>query len=168
MDEVTQIWTMVIRETAINQFSKHGPEHWVRVERNGLYIAEQVGADKVVISLFAVFHDCMRVNESLDPQHGLRGAKFANSIRKQLPLHSDEQFEKLYYACQWHTDKIFTDDVTLGACWDADRLDLKRVGITPDAKFLNSSIAKEIANNNLYSVIDKRNLRTFLADQNHL
>ena len=161
MEEVAQVWTIVIREATINQFSIHGPQHWVRVERNGLYLAEQVGADKVVISLFAAFHDCMRANESLDPQHGLRGAEFAKSIRKQLPFMSDEQFDKLYYACQWHTDKILTDDVTLGACWDADRLDLRRVGITPNAKFLNSSFAKEIANNHLYSVIDKRNLRTY-------
>lgn len=161
MDDITNIWTMVLNKTTVDLYSIHGPEHWARVERNGLYLAEKVGADRIVVQLFAVFHDCMRENDSRDPQHGLRGAEFAKSIRGKLRFLTDAQFETLYYACEWHTDQTFIDDVTIAACWDADRLDLRRVAIWPNAKFLNTPIAKEIANKNLYTVLSKQALRTY-------
>jgi len=59
-------------------------QHWLRVERNGLYLAERNGANKTIVSLFAMFHDCMRVNDGNDEGHGLRGAEFAKSLRKDL------------------------------------------------------------------------------------
>ncbi|MBB6018173.1 hypothetical protein HNQ04_003450 [Deinococcus radiopugnans ATCC 19172] len=33
------------------------------------------------------------------------------------------------WACKHHASGQTTDEPTLGACWDADRLDLPRVGI---------------------------------------
>lgn len=34
-------------------------------------------------------------------------------------------------------------DVTIQTCWDADRLDLGRVGITPKSLYLGSNLAKD-------------------------
>ena len=34
---------------------------------------------------------------------------------------------------------------TIGTCWDADRLDLGRVGIVPQPKFMSTAFAKEVA-----------------------
>ena len=45
----------------------------------------------------------------------------------------------------WHTDAEHSDDVTIGTCWDADRLDLGRVGIIPDEAFMSTDFGKEIA-----------------------
>lgn len=86
----------------------------------------------------------MRINDGTDPNHGLRGGEFAKSIRDELEMISNEQFEKLYFACKWHTDKHFNDDITIATCWDADRLDIGRVGVLPDVKFINTEPAKEI------------------------
>ena len=36
-----------------------------------------------------------------------------------------------------------TSDPTVGACWDADRLDLPRVWITPDPALLSTARAHE-------------------------
>ncbi|MEO0415706.1 MAG: hypothetical protein AAF226_12240, partial [Verrucomicrobiota bacterium] len=49
------------------------------------------------------------------------------------------------YACKWHTDQTHCSDITIGACWDSDRLDLGRVGLIPDSRYLNTILAKEIA-----------------------
>ena len=45
-------------------------------------------------------------------------------------LHRDER-EQLYFACEHHTDMLRSEDKTINTCFDADRLDLGRVGIVP-------------------------------------
>ena len=154
-----KVWESVIKKTNTSKSSVHGASHWVRVERNGVYIAQNIGADEVVVSLFALFHDCRRVNDGLDPEHGLRGAKFAESMRNEMDFLTDKQFEKLYYACKWHTDKNHTDDLTIGACWDADRLDLGRVGTKPRVEFLNTKPARKIIRTGNFEILEAIILR---------
>jgi uncharacterized protein len=122
----------------------HGVVHWARVLENGLRIAESNGGDLEVVALFAVFHDSRRVNEYRDDDHGLRGAELARSLRGALVHLGDEQFEKLFDACRLHTNGLTTAEPTLQACWDADRLDLGRVGITPLRERLCSDAAREL------------------------
>jgi uncharacterized protein len=109
----------------------HGVLHWARVSENGLRIAEENGADAEVVRLFALFHDARRVNEHIDDGHGQRGGDLARSLRGSLVHLDDRRFELLYEACRLHTRGLTEGDATLGACWDADRLDLGRVGIKP-------------------------------------
>ena len=45
---------------------------------------------------------------------------------------SDEELELLARAIELHSDGRVTDEPTTAVCWDADRLHLPRVGITPD------------------------------------
>ena len=52
------------------------------------------------------------------------------------------QLAQLLAACADHTDVAFSKDVTIQACHDADRLDLERVGITPDPVRLGSDAAR--------------------------
>ena len=37
------------------------------------------------------------------------------------------------------------DAITIGTCWDADRLDLGRVGIIPSSDFMSTQAGKESA-----------------------
>ena len=53
------------------------------------------------------------------------------------------RFELLHYACTHHTDGLTDGDLTVQVCWDADRLDLSRVWITPDPRFLCTTAAKD-------------------------
>ena len=57
-----------------------------------------------------------------------------------------KELSQLVYACEWHTHQIHHEDPIIGICWDADRLDLGRVGIKPDPKFLNLNESKEMLN----------------------
>lgn len=146
MIDLEALWQFVIEANPVSPFSVHGPDHWKRVERNGRLLATRSGADETVVRLFAMFHDSKRRNDSWDPGHGKRGAEYAATLRKGWlePL-TDDQFELLHFACTWHTDRDHHEDPTIGTCWDADRLDLGRVGVIPSAKFLNTDLGREIA-----------------------
>jgi uncharacterized protein len=122
----------------------HGVLHWARVLENGLRLAETNGADMEVVALFAVFHDSRRLNEFHDDGHGLRGAQFAESLRGALVSLDDSRFERLFQACSLHTDGLMAADPTLQTCWDADRLDLGRVGIIPEPERLCTDAARKL------------------------
>jgi uncharacterized protein len=120
----------------------HGIAHWARVLENGLRLAGETGADIQVVQLFAILHDSQRVNESLDPEHGPRAAAYALELRGLLFDLPDPAFRLLRRACAGHTYERTHPDVTIQTCWDADRLDLGRVGITPHPSHLCTEAAK--------------------------
>ena len=145
----TRLWHLVPQGFALGQHSIHGPNHWRTVERFALRIAAETdGVDTDVVRLFALFHDSRRENEYGDPGHGARGAALAFDFYKvEFRQLDPDAFDKLVTACCWHTHRQHVDDTTVGVCFDADRLDLGRVGITPDPKFLNTAVAREMAAN---------------------
>ncbi|NQW62616.1 MAG: hypothetical protein HQ461_07285 [Deltaproteobacteria bacterium] len=142
MHDMAAIMQEILAGYALRQRGAHGVVHWARVLENGLAVAEQIGADREVVALFALFHDARRVNEYTDPEHGLRGGELARSMRGRLVHLDDARFELLFEACRLHTDGHTEGDPTLQACWDADRLDLGRVGITPKPHRLCTETAR--------------------------
>ena len=58
---------------------------------------------------------------------------------------SDEDFHLLCEACRLHITIHKTGDPTIDACFDADRLDLWRVGIIPDPKRMATDIGAQLA-----------------------
>ena len=122
----------------------HGIGHWARVDENGLCIAASLaGVNTRVVELFAIFHDAGRNDEGTDRGHGHRGAELAEKLRGLFFEISDEEFALLYMACFYHTDGHTDGDITVQTCWDADRLDLGRVGKTPDPRYLCTTVAKD-------------------------
>jgi len=120
----------------------HGPMHWSRVLENGLKLASLTSAKTEVVELFAVFHDACRINDDWDENHGSRGADLAGLLRGKFFDLSDEDFTALIIACRLHTAGFTEGDITVMTCWDADRLDLGRVGIYPDKGKLCTNAAK--------------------------
>lgn len=120
----------------------HGPSHWARVLANGRRLAKATGANLDVVELFAVFHDSCRENDYRDPEHGPRAANLAYRMRGEWFELSDPDMGLLYYACSHHTGGGPEADITVQTCWDADRLDLGRVGIRPDPALLCTAPAK--------------------------
>ena len=120
----------------------HGITHWARVLENGRRLSEETGANIEVVSLFAIFHDSRRVNELTDPDHGQRGADFAAELRGWLFDLPDHEFNLLFRACVGHTHQRTHPNITIQTCWDSDRLDLGRVGITPHPSRLCTEVAK--------------------------
>lgn len=118
----------------------HGIAHWWRVRHNGLLLADAMGADPLVVRLFAIFHDSHRDDDFADPEHGPRAAHWLGSIRsgaapaacaetvRVIRGISESQFRALEAACRLHTSARSDDDPTVATCFAADRLDLARVG----------------------------------------
>jgi len=121
----------------------HGLSHWARVRETGLRLAPLTGADPAVVELFAVFHDACRRDEGTDSKHGARGARLAEKFRRKHLQLDDMSFELLFLACRDHTLGQTDADVTIQTCWDADRLDLLRVWITPEPERLCTDAAKD-------------------------
>lgn len=118
--------------------SEHHLVHWQRVEKYGLMIAAENGADTEVISLFAYLHDARRVTDDEDPEHGERAAVLLDELIAQgLISINSRQYEQLRSALRQHNrDDANSDDITVRTCWDADRLDLWRGGIVPNPDFM--------------------------------
>lgn len=141
----TNLFKKITSNFKLSLYSIHGFPHWNRVEAIGHRLAISTKADKVVVSLFSYLHDSKRQNEDEDPGHGERAAAYCEELYKQGVLNiSTRQLSQLMHACKFHSDsKIKTNDMTIATCWDADRLDLVRLGITPDPRFLQTGEGKQ-------------------------
>ncbi|MDT8342708.1 MAG: hypothetical protein RQ751_14450, partial [Longimicrobiales bacterium] len=159
--DLPAIWRMAWQtQRAIYTTRHHGVEHWVRVERNGLWLATRLGeegvagsVDTLVVRLFAALHDCQRRDDGYDLEHGPRAADFIGGLR--LPL-APERIECLVTAVRTHTaGPTESDDVTVQVCHDADRLDLGRVRIRPSPRFLNTGPAQDLARRDAVHELDR-------------
>lgn len=125
----------------------HGELHSRTVGANGLWLAGSVDdVDIRVVVLFALLHDTMRQNDGHDPEHGRRAAAFADELHMEGMLGiAPSQLDVVMHACAEHADGTVSTDPTVGSCWDADRLDLPRVGVTPPPELFSTDIARSRA-----------------------
>lgn len=151
MQSREKLWQEVERLFPLGPHSIHGPGHWRLVERNGLLIAQENGANARVVQLFALFHDSQRLNDGSDLRHGARGAELAQRFGCEALGIGDAEMALLVEACRNHTSGMHHADPTIGACWDADRLDLGRVGVIPDERFMSTEAGRRIARGGLVS-----------------
>jgi uncharacterized protein len=126
----------------------HGPFHWKCVALTGLDIArDDPEIDLPTIYVFAQLHDSQRLNEYSDPEHGPRAADVAQAVISGVGIPDfepgSERAKKLVYAIREHTTAHSSDDPTIGACWDADRFNLWRVGIEPDIHYISTPPSRE-------------------------
>jgi uncharacterized protein len=142
------LWALAARRFTLGPSSLHGSDHWQRVERNALDLAPHTpGVDVLIVRLFAVLHDSNRHNESWDPEHGARAADWARELNESAKLFrlDDARLDLLCDAMARHDKGQVSDDPTIGTCWDADRLDLPRVGIRPATRFMSTLEGKRRA-----------------------
>ncbi len=125
----------------------HGVAHWSRVWFHGRRIAKTLDVNPAIVAWFAYLHDSQRHNDHRDPLHGHRAADFALRLRRDglLVELNDPEFEQLCEAMRLHSDGHVEGEPAIRACWDADRLDLGRVGIDPDPALLCTPAAKRPA-----------------------
>lgn len=135
----------VIAQFRLGQNSAHYVDHWDRVAAYGAFLGARNGADLEVVRLFALLHDSQRFEESYDPEHGPRAARFAEHYCGKAFLLEATQLKILMEACHDHDRGRTHPDPTIGACWDADRLDLDRVAINCDPAFMSTVEGKRLA-----------------------
>jgi uncharacterized protein len=134
----------VLAQFRISRHGVHGPSHWARVRSHAFTVGKATGADLLVVELFAFLHDSQRENEGVDPHHGRRAAEYASSLNRNYFDLSGDQLDMLCLAMRGHSDGGIHPDATIQTCWDADRLDLGRVGKKPQARYLSAVGANHI------------------------
>jgi uncharacterized protein len=136
----------VLRDRPHKASSIHGPDHWRRVAEGGLLICERTpAAGPLTVFLFALLHDCQRENDGSDRHHGPRAADYARRLQGSLIHLPGSELDRLAEACHGHTRGGTHEDPTIGACWDADRLDLWRAWITPHPRFFSAVAGRDPA-----------------------
>jgi uncharacterized protein len=145
--DIFKIKMVAIDTFVMDKNSIHGVHHWEEVHDNGVMLAQQSGVDLLVVRLFAYLHDCKREDDLQDPEHGDRSADFCTELRKKgdLDFLSGDQFTKLWTACKLHHTGSVTADPTIGTCFDADRIELIRCGITPRVDLMSTPMGIRIA-----------------------
>lgn len=122
----------------------HGPDHWNRVCNHGHAVSRAMGIDPLVPHIFAWVHDSQREHDGYDTVHGREAVVFIHENRETLfAFLSDEQISELSYACELHSDGETEGGPLVRACWDADRLDLWRVDITPNPRYMCTPYGKD-------------------------
>ncbi len=123
----------------------HGESHWLHVTQCSLMLAEQTPhCDLAVIYLFGLLHDTKRLHDGRDSQHGERASEFVQHLQHENILQlSHTQLDILTSACYDHNKGKTSEDMTIGICWDADRLNLWRVGMMPKEKYMSTHPAKQ-------------------------
>ncbi len=89
----------------------HGERHWIRVAVAGMAICSIVSeADPLVVALFALMHDCRRLDEGFDPDHGPRAADLVCHLFELsvLPI-SPVQAQLLQQASAGHSWARYSD-----------------------------------------------------------
>lgn len=122
----------------------HGLTHWRRVAENGRTLcAHTPDADPEVVAAFAALHDSCRENDGRDPEHGTRAASLAHQLQQAgiLPL-NHARLRVLRLALIAHDRGEVSTDPTIGVCWDADRLDLVRLGRRVNPALLSTDAGK--------------------------
>lgn len=138
-----ELINLVRRGFKLDLDGHHGEWHWSRVNRRGLELAKTTGANLKVVTCFAFLHDACRIDEDADPDHGPRGAAYMMTLNAFANLGLNDTEERLLFeAIHDHSDGKLSTEPTIATCWDADRLDLWRVGMTPAARYLSTDAAK--------------------------
>ncbi len=139
-----QLVTAILEQYQLGLDGIHGLEHWARVCSNGIFLAEREGLDADLVEYFALFHDACREEDGRDPEHGLRAANLAGAWRGLHFDLTDDDFQHLSYALRYHSEGLLHAAPIVEVCWDADRLDLTRIGITPMPGLLCTGSARAV------------------------
>jgi uncharacterized protein len=110
---------LLLRAVRRNEFIQksvlHGEDLWKRVTLNGLWIAERVpGADRELIYLFGLLHDCRRHDDGADLSHGARAAEAATTFQESGLINPEpNRMAVLVKALGEHTFGRIIDDCYL-------------------------------------------------------
>ena len=124
----------------------HGPRHWRDVARIGLTIGKGnnlTGEELAGVFCFAAIHDTQRQSEFRDPYHGDRAAALMMALATdQHQVVLGEFRLRCREALVGHDKGELSSDPLVGTCWDADRLTLPRVGITPMVEYMSTEFVR--------------------------
>lgn len=105
-------------------------------------IAAESGVDVETALVAGFLHDCGRKDDGGGNVHAIDSVKLARPLLAELFPHLDA--DKICQAIGGHADGMTTDDLLVGALWDADRLTRERLGMTVREDLLTTPAAKRM------------------------
>ena len=133
------LFQSAVTQLGVDPFGLHGVLHWNAVFQNCLMLNPVATiVDEWFYWCFSCLHDCCREDEYVDPEHGQRAADI---IEDTVTRFGNE----LHSAILDHSIGDVASTPLVNVCWDADRLELVRVNITPDPAFMCTEAGKEAA-----------------------
>ncbi len=166
MNLIHEIEIIVSSECPIPTNKIHGIKHLRRVAYWAGRFAklEDVCIKAAIIGGF--LHDCARENDFDGNSHAHKSADLARRIITKY--WTDVDVDKIYSAIYHHADGFTTSDPLIGCIWDADRITLTRLGITPNPELLSTNGARRffhlfIKNNLLLLEIKK--MESLIVDE---
>lgn len=105
-------------------------DHTMRVTKIGLEIAKQEGLDRLIVGLGCILHDCAKLEEVANIDHGRLSANVARPFLETLDL-TTKQVDDICYAIAIHVDGVagyeYPNFLEAEVVSDADNID--RFGI---------------------------------------
>ncbi len=155
----TQTYEFLSRYWSFNS-RIHGARHWAHVACLGRKLAEQNdldGASLRCINAFGWTHDLWRTHDGSGNEHAQDGGiHFLNLDCDLIQQLSEAEQQLVARAIRYHSDGYIACEAydlglfdgidlpeqwvidTVGCCWDADRLDLNRLGSEPKAELMST------------------------------
>ena len=134
----------------------HGINHVLRALIYAKIMASKICPQNMNdILLGVILHDIGRRNDGVDQGHPLRGAILAKRLLKDNWPNADK--ERILYAIEHHHKGLVTSDPVVGIIWDADRLDLGRVGLKIDTRRLSTIAATKLVK--LARIVNAKGIR---------
>ncbi|MDT8284120.1 MAG: HD domain-containing protein [Thermovirgaceae bacterium] len=143
----------------------HGISHLRRVAILSGRLAGAVGEDVESAVVMGFLHDCARRNDGTDLEHPHDSAVLARGLIERFFPHLD--VDRICDAIEGHADGEVTTDPLTACLWDADRLELKRIGRTIDLDLLSTKVAKRLARRRMSSLRTVRNVTEFVVPRSH-
>lgn len=135
----TNLLIEVRRKARLRESPLHGEVHWRAVAATFLHIQKNKSDIDLEVGLaFALFHDSQRQDEMGDTWHGEAAAEFVASSDTLLHLIGPARRDQVFAACALHNEGyVERNNRSIGACLDADRLNLVRIGIQPKMDYMS-------------------------------
>jgi len=121
----------------------HGFPHLERVAILSGRLADALGEDVESAVVMGFLHDSARRDDRGGPGHAHDSAVLARRLLGRF--YPDMDADRICDAIERHADGETTADPLTACLWDADRLELKRLGRTIDTDLLSTEAAKRLA-----------------------
>jgi len=121
----------------------HGLSHLRRVAILSGRLASATGEDVEAAVVMGFLHDGARTDDKGGNGHAHDSAVLARQLLKMFYPHLEA--DRICDAIARHADGEVTGDTLTACLWDADRLELKRIGRTIDLDLLSTRVAKRLA-----------------------
>jgi len=120
----------------------HGVSHLRRVAILSGRFAVAVGEDVESAVVVGFLHDCARKKDGNDLEHAHDSAVLARKLIERFFPHLD--VDRICDAIEGHAEGEVTTEPLAACLWDADRLELKRIGRTIDIDLLSTEVARRL------------------------